>query len=51
MFQNSWSASVGTELSIAPAAWTCESRGPAPNTAAFALGSEGRTLPLPEFIT
>ena len=39
MFRNRYCASVTTELSNALAVWTCDSRGPAPNTAAFALGS------------
>jgi hypothetical protein len=50
MFRNRCCASVTTELSNALAVWTCDSRGPAPNTSAFALGSEVRTLPLAEFI-
>jgi hypothetical protein len=40
MFRNTWSASVGTELSIAPAAWSFDSMGSPLKTVPF--GSAGR---------
>jgi len=46
MFRNTWCASVTTELSNATAAWTCDSMGPASNTAAFGYAANVDRVPI-----
>jgi len=47
MFRNSWCASVTTELSNAPAAWTCDSRETPPHAGTKALDSSANQSCVP----